>query len=189
MPLPSSHYSIVRAWTAVPLFIERWNNVTPKISHCHMSFWVYADNLGVRKMFWHHVQLFTSINLLNSDFGAKKQNKKVTHLTQCSIEAAANSVWDVYVRFKHLQEKKNSVIYFIFFVCLFDWLLEMKMSSIYKSIFACVSALSEGVVQFYKHKYTLKHEINRKSQLMPLTHIQKKKIKIMDGVVTSVTSL
>lgn len=53
MPLPLSHYSIVWAWTTVPLFIsERWNNVTPKsfttswvcAQYEIMSFWFMQIN-------------------------------------------------------------------------------------------------------------------------------------------------
>lgn len=71
--------------------------------------------------------------------------------------SSSYNVWDVYVRLGCL---RKTVLYFIFSVVVVVWLVDCFVGDevVHIYIFACVSAFSEGVVQFYKH---------RQNQLMP----------------------
>lgn len=140
MPLPSSHYSIVWAWTAVPfIYWERWNNVSPK-STAIMSFgFMQINQMSGRKHFYgFYIQN-------SSQFRSQCQKnwtKKVSDLSRRCDAVLKQQLQCVRCWCESGIPPENSVIFeFSLFVCLFCFvLLEMK-SSIYKYIFACVSAL------------------------------------------------
>lgn len=172
MPLPFWHYSIVWAWTTVPLFIEsdgtmlhlnlllRHRGFVPSLKLYHLGLCRLirtAGNVSQPKCHHHlHFYDFTSITLLDSDFSAKKKSGSFELEVQCRIESSNYSVCNVYVRCGCL---KRTVLYFIMgcfflfvlllFVCCWRW------SRPY--IFACVSAFPGVVVQFYTHTQTHTH--------------------------------
>lgn len=186
MPLRFTHYSIVQAWKAVPLFIESdWTMLhlnllllhrgfVPSLKLCHLSLcrWIRTAGNVSSSTFYDS----TSITLFNFDFSAKTQSGLFELEVPCSTEAAAMMfMWG-----SHTSWEQCYISYFFVFVCLFGWLFCWRWSCpyiyTYIYIFACASTLSEGVVQFY------------------ITHTQTDwcldiKNKTKHGVVTSVTSL
>ena len=117
--MPFSHYSIVRAWTTVPLFIwERWNNVTPK---SFPALWVCAQHeilsFGFMQIICHYLHFMAhilfSIQMLVP--------KKVAHLNRkCNavLKQQLRCLKCLCVRFGYL---RRTVLYSIFlFVCVFD---------------------------------------------------------------------
>lgn len=129
--LPFSHYSIVRAWTAVPLFIES-DGTTLHLNPPHhgrvpgmklylLSFLQsglqeHGSQSGCRCL---HLYGFTTITLLNSDFSAKFKTNKNENLLFWIGSAMQywSSSYDVYVRF--IASREQCYIWSFFVVCLF----------------------------------------------------------------------
>lgn len=172
MPFFSPHYSIQRAWTTVPLFIESDGTML------HLNLWLWHHGIVPSLVLYHlHFYDFTSTALLNSNYGAKRINKNNKRWLIWIGSAAQyrSYVWNVYARFGRL---RRTVLHFMsLFYCFFRVivLLEMKSSL---CLCMCWFFFFEGVVRFYKHKNTHTHT----SQVMPW-------YKRKHALVTSVTSL
>lgn len=147
----SPHYSIQRAWTTVPLFIESDGTML------HLNLWLWHHGIVPSLVLYHlHFYDFTSTALLNSNYGAKRINKNNKRWLICIGSAAQyrSYVWNVYARFGRL---RKTVLHFMsLFYCFFRVivLLEMKSSL---CLCMCFVFFSEGVVRFYKHKNTRTH--------------------------------
>lgn len=161
MPLPSSHYSIVWAWTAVPfIYWERWNNVSPK-STAIMSFgFMQINQMSGRKHFYgFYIQN-------SSQFRSQCQKnwtKKVSDLSRRCDAVLKQQLQCVRCWCESGIPPENSVIFeFSLFVCfvLFCW----RWSRPYINIFLHVYPLFSKDLQTHTDALTYETKKEQKEK-------------------------
>lgn len=161
MPLPSSHYSIVWAWTAVPfIYWERRNNVSPK-STAIMSFgFMQINQMSGRKHFYgFYIQN-------SSQFRSQCQKnwtKKVSDLSRRCDAVLKQQLQCVRCWCESGIPPENSVIFeFSLFVCfvLFCW----RWSRPYINIFLHVYPLFSKDLQTHTDALTYETKKEQKEK-------------------------
>lgn len=161
MPLPSSHYSIVWAWTAVPfIYWERRNNVSPK-STAIMSFgFMQINQMSGRKHFYgFYIQN-------SSQFRSQCQKnwtKKVSDLSRRGDAVLKQQLQCVRCWCESGIPPENSVIFeFSLFVCLvlFCW----RWSRPYINIFLHVYPLFSKDLQTHTDALTYERKKEQKEK-------------------------